>query len=328
MVQSAFEKLLSKIGVSQAQRSQGSTSHGYIRKLLNNKWQNDPLFPWLTSGDFLSGSYARGTKIYPLDDIDVMMVIDGTGLFVFEKGQRINAEVRGGGAVGSPVSQYTYGTQGLISSKRILEAFRDAIQESYPNSNIRKNGQAVNVWFESYGMGLDIVPCFHILPKDGRRDFYYIPQGGESHEWLTTNPKIDAEICDAVDALHDNKLKPVIRLLKYWNKVHNASRLESYHLETVAIYVFHNHPEKILDHAKAVQYFFNNAATYLQGSCPDMTQLGDPVDRYLTPEARRLTLVKIMEAQRAINTPSSSGFLAPVNQLVGWRKIYGDTFGI
>jgi len=87
MVQSAFEKLLAKIGVSQPQRSQGSISHKHIRELLDNKWQNDSSFPWLTDGDFLSGSYARGTKIHPLNDIDVMMVIDGTGLRAIEKGQ-------------------------------------------------------------------------------------------------------------------------------------------------------------------------------------------------------------------------------------------------
>jgi hypothetical protein len=328
MIQSALEKLLTKIGVSQAQKSQGSTSHQHIRGLLDNKWQNDSSFPWLTSGDFLSGSYARGTKIHPLDDIDVMMVIDGTGLRVIEHGQYTNAEVRGSGTEGSPVNTYTYGTQGLISSKRILETFRDAIRESYPNSKIRKNGQAVNIWLDSYGMGLDIVPCFHILPKDGRRDFYYIPQGGESDEWMTTNPKIDAEICDSVDVRHDNKLKPVIRLLKHWNEIHNASRLQSYHLETVAIYVFHNHPDKIQDHATAIRYFFNNAGTWLQNSCQDMTGLGGPVDSYLTPEARQLTLVKIAEAQRAIGLQSNIGALLPTNQLQGWRRIYGDTFGI
>lgn len=328
MINKAFENLLPKIGVSQFQISQGSKSHQYIRELLSNKWQTDSSFPWLTDGDFLSGSYARGTKIHPLDDIDVMMVIDGTDLSVIEQGQYMNAEVRGDGTTGSPVNKFTYGLQGLISSKIILEKFRDAIKESYPNSEIRKNGQAVNVWLESYGLGIDVVPCFHILPRDGRKEFYYIPQGGESHEWMTTNPKIDAEICDYVDERHDKKLKAVIRLIKYWNKVHNSSRLESYHIETVAIYVFHNHPNKIQDYATAIRYFFNNAAAYLQGPCSDMTGLGGPVDSYLTQEARRLTLAKISEVQKLINPASTLGLLTLTHQLAGWRKIYGDTFGL
>ena len=79
MIQGAFESQLEKIGVSIAQRSQGSTSHIHVRGLLDNKWRTNSSFPWPIDGDFLSGSYARGTKIRPLDDIDVMMVIDGTG---------------------------------------------------------------------------------------------------------------------------------------------------------------------------------------------------------------------------------------------------------
>lgn len=327
MVQPAFENLLTKIGVSAAQRSQGSTSHQYIRGLLDNKWQNDSSFPWLTDGDFLSGSYARETMIHPLDDIDVMMVIDGHGLHAISNGQVLDAEVRGDGAVGNPVNNMTFGPYGHISSKLVLEAFRDAIKESYPNSHTRKNGQAVNVWLDSYGMGIDIVPCFHIVPRDGGRDFYYIPQGGDSHQWISTNPKIDAEICDAVDLKHGKKLKAVIRILKHWNEVHNASRLQGYHLETVALNVFYNHPSQIQDHHNALKYFFDNAAPWLQKECADNTKLGGPIDTYLTPENRRLTLVKVAEAQQILNTHGSLGLIAPNNLISGWRKILGNTFG-
>lgn len=325
MIHNAFEKLLGKIGVSQAQRSQGSTSHQYVRGLLDNKKENDDSFPWLTDGDFLSGSYARGTKIYPLDDIDVMVVIDGTGLYAHQNGQILDAEVRGDGIVGNPVNNLTYNIQGHISSKMVLEKFRDAIKESYPNSEIRKDGQAVNIWLDSYNMGLDIVPCFHIIPRNGGRDFYYIPQGGDNHGWMTTNPKIDAEICDTLDQRHDSKFKPVVKLLKHWNDIHNNSRLRSYHLETIAAYIFHNHPEKIQNYPAAIRYFFNNAGTYLQNTCSDMTGLGGAVDTYLQPEARRLTLVKIEEAKKSVNNPL--GALLPVNELAGWRKIYGNNFG-
>ncbi len=327
MIQPAFEGLLEKIGVSQAQRSQGSTSHTYVRGLLDNKWKTDPTFPWLATGDFLSGSYARGTKIHPLDDIDVMIVLDGSGLFQVEGGRQTNAIVRGE-AHGSPVHTLTYGTQGLISSKRILEKFRDALQEAYPSSDIRKNGQAVNVWLESYGLGLDIVPSFHIIPQDGRRDFYYIPKGGESHEWMSTNPKIDAEIYHDLDTRHDGKLKPVVKLLKHWNEVYNNSRLQSYHLETVAMYVFDQHPDQLRDHASALTYFFNNAEPYLVQNCDDMTRIGGHVDTYLTPEARGITLERIRQTCDIIRTHYPLGSLVVAGTaLTGWRKIFGDSFG-
>lgn len=325
MIESAFEKLLERVGVSQAQRSQGSTSHQHVRSLLDNKWQNDSSFPWLTDGDFLSGSYARGTKIHPLDDIDVMVVIDGTGLYAIRQGQKLDAEVRGGGTVGNPVNNLTYGVNGHISSKRVIETFRDGLKESYPNSEITKTGQSVHIWLESYGMGIDVVPCFHIIPRDGSKEFYYIPQGNNSDEWMTTNPKIDSEICDGLDQRHNNKFKSVVKIIKHWNDVHNSSRLQSYHLETVASYIFHRHPDKIKDHDSAIRYFFANATNHLQNSCPDMTELGGPVDNYLTAEARRLTLEKVAEANQII---TSRGFLTPSTQILSsWRKIFGNNFG-
>lgn len=82
-INTALEKLLeTHINISQAARSQGSTSHNYIRDVLKGKNDTNSLFPRLVDGDFLSGSYARGTKLKPLDDIDVMVVIDGSGLYV------------------------------------------------------------------------------------------------------------------------------------------------------------------------------------------------------------------------------------------------------
>src|SRR5690242_548687 len=80
--QAPFENLLARYGnVSLPQISQASKSQTYIRDLLVNKSRSDASFPRFIEGDFLSGSYARGTKIFPLDDVDIMMVLDGRGLF-------------------------------------------------------------------------------------------------------------------------------------------------------------------------------------------------------------------------------------------------------
>ncbi len=239
------------------------------------------------------------------------------------------AEVRGHGTTGNPVNDYTYGEHHLISSKRVIEIFRDGLKESYPNSEIKKTGQSVHVWLDSYGMGIDVVPCFHIIPRDGSRDFYYIPKGGDSHEWMTTNPKIDAEIVDGLDKRHGNKFKPIVKIIKYWNQVHNGSRLQSYHLETIISHMFHAHPGEIQDYPTAVRYFFNNVDGYFANACADMTGLGDPVDTYLTDEDRRLTRVKASQAKQAIASQGLIGLPLPTTQrLSGWRQIFGNNFGL
>lgn len=322
-MQQVFEKFLGKqINLSAAQISQGSKSHTYIRELLENKRRNDAAFPWLIEGDFLSGSYARGTKIHPLDDIDVMIVLDGTGLYAISNGVTLNAIVRGSGYEGSPVMHYT-DQFGLISSKRVLEIFREAIKESYPDSKIKKDGQAVNVWLDSYQLGLDIVPCFHIIPRTGSRDFYYIPYGRESEMWIATNPKIDQEISETLDQRHSKKLKAIIKLIKYWNKTQNAERLRSYHIEAVAWYVFHNHPGRITNYADALRYFFSNAIAYLTNNCSDPTGIGGYIDLYLSPLARTQTVQKVIEVNKLLNnSPTFRSLTQP--QLMEWQKIFGN----
>lgn len=300
---SVFEDLLNReVNITLTQIRQGSTSHNYVREILANKSDRDTRFPWLVPGDFLSGSYARGTKVYPLDDIDVMVVLDGTGLQAIHRGQVLNAEVRGSGAQGSPISLY-FGVNGLLSSRIVIELFIDALRQSHPESKISKNGQAVNVWLESYGLGIDIVPCFHIIPTDGSQDFYYIPAGSHSDEWIITNPQLDQKIGDQLNEFHNKKLKPVIKLLKYWNQQFNSDLLRSYHLETIIWHIFGD-KSPITSYDSALSIFFAEAGQRLTDSCPDITKLGGYIDTYLAPEKRSIVINRLQQVGTVLHRPA------------------------
>ncbi|MEK7165567.1 MAG: hypothetical protein AAB874_02040 [Patescibacteria group bacterium] len=327
-VHTALNTLLNNhLTLSAAQISQGSISHNYIRDLLVNRNERDSSFPLFVDGDFLSGSYARGTKIFPLNDIDVMMVMDGTGLIPLDKGQYLNAEVRGSGEQGNPILQH-FGENGLLSSKKVLELFRDVLMESHPMSKIKEDGQAVNVWLDSYKLGIDVVPCFHIVPSDGSQDFYYIPAGNDKDYWLKTNPKIDEKISENYQKYHNNQFSGLVRLLKHWNRDYNAERLQSYHLETLSWYVFSGIPTKIQHYGDALNFFFENVTQYLAIACPDATKLGDPIDQYLSPENRQKTLQRIAETSSLINTVSMLGLGNPERKLKAWKSVLGDKFVI
>ena len=168
----------------------------------------------------------------------------------------ISHYVRGNGENG-PVHNHI-GHDTKLNSHSILETFQEALSQSHPNSTIKKSGQAVNVRLDSYGLGIDIVPCFHIKPFDEtQQEFYYIPIGNGNPGWLKTNPKIDEAISSRLHDLHNKKLKSVIKLLKYWNREKNADRIRSYHLESIAWYVFHNHSSSITTIGEGLRYFFN-----------------------------------------------------------------------
>jgi hypothetical protein len=245
------EFLDKEINLAQGNISQGSTSHTYIRNLLTNRRNSDANFPWLIEGDFLSGSYARGTKLYPLDDIDVMIVLDGTGLI----------------------------PMGLNSTHYI-----------------RGNSEGENS------------PIHEHL-------------GNGAPGWLKTNPKIDADISTRLHDKHSKKLKSVIKLLKYWNREKNADRIRSYHLETIAWYVFHNHTSSITSLSDGIRYFFNNARPYLENQLHEATGFGGVIDSYMTLQDRQASLGSFDRARTAVQL---SGLLTPI---ANWKAIFGDKFG-
>ncbi len=321
MFETKLQEFLDKeINLNQGHVSQGSTSHTYIRDLLANKRTTDPSFPWLLDGDFLSGSYARGTKLHPLDDIDVMIVLDGTGLIPV--GLNATYYVRGNSeGKNSPVHNHL-GADNLLNSHTVLETFQKALAQSHSDSTIKKSGQAINVKLTSYNLGIDIVPCFHIKPFDAtQQDFYYIPLGNGNPGWLKTNPQIDAAISKRLHDQHNKKLKGVIKLLKYWNREKNGDRIRSYHLETIAWYVFHNHTSSINSMAEGVRYFFDNARPYLENQLKEATGFGGLVDSYMSVQDRQSSLAAF---DRAKSTIQSTGLLSPV---ATWKPIFGDKFG-
>lgn len=325
MIEAKLQELLDKeINLAQNHVSQGSTSHTYIRGLLANRSQKDSKFPWLLDGDFLSGSYARGTKLHPLDDIDVMIVMDGQGLFPTDKGVQLTSHSIRGNAQNqhSPLHQHI-GINNNLDSTVVLELFRKALLETFPDSKVTKHGQSVNVHLSSYELGIDIVPCFHLVSHTPTtvRDMYYIPQGYSNPGWLKTNPKIDEEVSTFLHEKHNKKLKSVIKLLKYWNRVKNADRIRSYHLETIAWWTFHNHTSAITSLSEGVRYFFANARPYLENLCKDVTQLQDHVDTYMSYDDRVASLAAF---DRAAAATKLQGLAVPISS---WKTVFGDKFG-
>lgn len=328
MFHSDLENLLKqKINLSASNISQASQSHNYVRGLLDRKSHENNNLPWLLDGDFLSGSYARQTKIHPIDDIDIIVVLDGAGLFAHRGGYQLSATVRGSGSQGSPVLSFT-NEQNYISSQKILNEFRNHLSKTYPNSKIRKDGQAINVWLDSYGLGIDIVPAFHIVPNDKSRDYYYIPVGYGEDNWMSTNPKIDQEICDNLNDKFNKKLKPIIKLIKYWNSHYNNNRLKSYHLEVIIWNVFNQYQYQINNYCTALKYFFANADKWVSQSCSDPTGLGENIDSYLASNDRLASVRAIKATSNILNQTLTSAFLVNKNiHLPKWRTLFGSSFG-
>src|SRR5262245_52227652 len=135
-VDGAFEKFLDKeINISKAMRHKASTSQQHIRDFLADEHDRDPFFPRLLSdADFLGGSFARHTKVWPLDDIDIYFSIDGHGLIYTKRGwvqpyTIVSDDVLDDNPLLLDPRRWMKGN--VISSRKLIDGFAEVLDRHY-----------------------------------------------------------------------------------------------------------------------------------------------------------------------------------------------------
>lgn len=240
-IDSAFEDLLSnKINIPQGIRSKASDSQNHLRDFLSQERLRDNNFPRVLSkmdSDFLGGSFGRHTKTWPLDDIDLYVPLDGHSLFYMQNGQRLPYVVQSDGILlWNPLLTDRWANGQYVSSAKLLLEFSRVLARHYQGSDIRINGNCVSIRMKhgasasSEGLGYDVVPCFSLKPdRAGEFEVYLIADGFGG--WTRTNPRLDTDICEILQAFHNKIYRKVVKLVKYWNQTWLASSISSYYIE-------------------------------------------------------------------------------------------------
>lgn len=224
-IDSTFEEILDKhINITKSVRSEASTSQKFLRQFLNSETNKDDTFPRIMSindNDFIGGSFARHTKIKPLDDIDIYFPIDGHNLVYWEIGirslyQPVNDDV----ITTNPILHSRWCENGYVSSTKLVSEFAKALNRLYPNATkVRPDNQAVNIQMSKCGtehengLGFDVVPCFLLRKQDAF--VYLIPSGYGG--WIKTNPRIDSAAADDLQRKTNKVYRKCVKLVKYWN---------------------------------------------------------------------------------------------------------------
>lgn len=263
--------LLNKIKLKPQEIDQVNKAYDHLLSVLNNK-AGLGVLP--TAKNFiLTGSYARDTKITPLDDVDIFYVIG-------------KANSLGNGWHTIADCDFTFGQDYLdvnqnISSLKILNLVKKEIDATYTSSEIRRDGEVVNLFLSSYGVGFDINPVFEIMNDD----YFLMPQGKGLHMWKKSNPLIDHAHLAELDERHNYILKEIILIVKYWFERKRIKSLRSYHLEAIAHHLFNYIPVGPYKHEEGLAYFLINLNknNYLY-SCPDPTGISDPLLSGFTTE--------------------------------------------
>nr|WP_139088715.1 hypothetical protein [Oscillochloris trichoides] len=322
----AFDKFRKDcIDLSDTSTKTAIASRDYLFDQIKALAQNNNSFPRLSGGYLKFGSFARKTKIQPLDDIDILVLLNGKGTVSsispsdpFTYWLKINDE---------NASLATFpDAYGYVDSNKVMYRIRDLLKtiSNYSKAEIHKKLNAVTLKLTSYPWVFDIVPAVPINDGQGGIGYYLIPNG--LGKWIRTDPRKDSDIITSFNTTHNSKFIPTVRLLKYWNARTHKPRLMSYYIETLAIKVF-QYATPINEYHSAVKYFFDNCPLYLNISCPDPKGLGPNLDLNIDQQAKQKVSDAMREATGFIyNASIASNVQDEKTAIYWWGRVFGSSF--
>lgn len=153
------------------------------------------------STNFLAGSHGKGVAIRPPSDIDLMFVI--------------------------PYSTYQdfSSRTGNIQSQ-LLQNIRLNLLASFPQTNIRADGQVVSVPFVTYNV--EVVPCVEL--KNGQ---YWICNTSGGGSWKTVDPFAEINSLNSHNEMTKGNTKRLIGYAKRWKTYCNVP-MKSFWIELLA----------------------------------------------------------------------------------------------
>lgn len=181
-----------------------SNRYRRITKSINRTfWNSDSE----TAHSFYVGSYGRGTAI-DTSDLDVL----------FEM----------------PDEEYDHFTSVYSNGQsRLLQAVKNAILDTYPNTKIKGDGQVVVIRF-SDGMKFEILPAFRNNTIWGWDGTYKYPDTHMGGNWMTTNPKAEQEAIKEKNNTSNGLLYETCKHIRYVRDNYYST----YHLSGVIIDTF------------------------------------------------------------------------------------------
>jgi len=284
-VSNAFAEFSKNIEPTQNEIDRMIRRHQYIREKLRNKIYNDP-----RKLDFLSGSYKRHTQIRPINDVDIMIVLD------YER----------------------YWQDFGMNPLKLLRFLKKILGETYPSVEMRIQTHSIGLEFKEIPE-VDIVPSFLINEKE---EIYIIPDK-EFSVYIKTSPvKHEKIISD-----HNKKLKqkfiPLIKILKKWRDNNNIN-FKSFHLEVFSMSIL---TKQFQNFQGILPYYFENASKVILNTCNDPASLSGDISNYLS-EFDKLKLSKKFSetsifCKNLIELERNGKHQKAIE---GWHRILGDPF--
>lgn len=285
----AFDKFKSRLELSETEKKDAQRRATEVRALVDENFD--------VERDFLSGSYGRNTKTKPLKDIDVVFELGDD-----EKWRRSKPPID------------------------ILEAFKKCLRKEYREDQLEIGRRCITVEFEKsmYQDGteekvlsIDLIPAF----KSGND---YEIADKDKGQWIKTNPEIHKQMATDKNVALDGKWKPLVKMLKAWNRANGKSIKPSFLVEVMALRLVQ---PAFSDYPNEIRNFFAAAADAISRPWADPAGLGPPVSDQMTPQFVAAAKTALIEAQRKAALAfraEQTGRQGDALQL--WQEILGPLF--
>ena len=264
-------------------------------------------FPGAEPPDLI-GAYAHGTVVDPSELIDVLFPADALA---------VTGDLRS-------------------DSGRLVRHIGEQLAASQPSDVVRVEGCSIRLRRGSHI--LNLLPGLHREP-----DGYLVPDGQGG--WLARNPAFHTTMLEASDRQERGTLKPLIRLLKVWNRA-NGSLLSGLHLALVidaSTRAMRQHPRgpgiprfgfgsgasdiNTVPWVLVVGAVIQSMTGYLSRPFPDPWTEGAPIDAYLSPASRERVLALLVAHDQAARDAARMQIRGPYEgAFERWQSVYNGVF--
>lgn len=266
------------------------------------------------------GSFARNTKIRPLDDIDMMICYDGScGVYdTIKKNELYHIRF----ADNHPFFDDLRNDDGrTLNSRKVINQLIGALSgvEKYSKAELHRRGEAATLQLSSYPWNFDIVPCFYT--KTG---FYLIPDG--QGNWKNTDPRIDRTHVADINQFNGGNALPLIRLMKFWKEQNWGDEVSSYLFEQMVLNGFSEgriQGDSWQERVKSALFYLKDAVRQ-----PVMDPKGIQGDLNTLDTATRIDLSNTaqMASTMAVLVIASEAVGKTEDAVGEWKSVFGDKF--
>lgn len=293
-VEDAFLKFKSRLEeLTEREQKDVSRRHNEVREIIRAKFTVDR--------DFLTGSYARHTKTKPLQDVDIFCVLNEK-----EEGHYLDKP-----------------------SSTLVEDFRKALADHYRKENVSSDERCVTVRFgtpsggefeEEKVFSIDAVPAFDAGHA------YKIPDSGSTADWLKTDPEIHAEKATAANKAFNEQWKPMVKMIKKWNRNQGRPVPASFLLEVMSLDILYS--PFSAGYPSELKSFFATAAQRIYETWDDPAGVGPAVSDGMTNAQRATAASKMIETGKAIDLAIQLKKQGKENDALRiWRdRVFGPMF--